>query len=307
MPDRRYAVYAAEPLGHNGLMAAKAEATIDDIATELCGLPPKEFTAARNARAKQTPDAALAAEVRALKKPLLAAWVVNLFARERADELAEALDLAAQLREAQEDLDAQTMSTLTRQRRALIRALAQQARELAAARGEKLTQATADAVEQTLNAAMFDVEAAAAVASGRLIRPLEAGEQVDISEVVAGTPAVSGLPAPPDRPRDELKARRKRKEAAGALRAAESALTRAEREHADLERAWREKNEGADQLDDRAQELDDELARVRAEAERLRRERDELDAERDEAQSRADQARRAVEAAQAALDRLESE
>lgn len=292
-------------LGHNGLMAAKADAAIDDIAAELYALPLEEFTATRNARAKQISDGELAAAVRGLKKPLLAAWVVNLFARERSDELAEALELAGQLREAQEDLDARTLSTLTRQRRALIHALAQQAAELAGSRGEKLTQASSDAVEQTLNAAMFDVDAAAAVASGRLIRPLEAGESIDLTEVLAGTRAASAPRASRTTPTDELKARRRRKEAERALRGAESELAQAERAVDELEHRGSEAGDEAARLDARADELETELARIRNESDRVKRKRDALRDEQAEAQGRADEARSAVAAAQAALDGLE--
>ncbi|NNH04556.1 hypothetical protein HLA99_11950, partial [Microbacterium ulmi] len=45
---------------------------LDEIATELCALPPAEFTAARNARAAAEPERALAAAVKRLPKPSVA-------------------------------------------------------------------------------------------------------------------------------------------------------------------------------------------------------------------------------------------
>ncbi|GGD71436.1 transposase [Microbacterium murale] len=284
-------------------MAAAEHVTLEGIATELYALPLPEFTAARNARAKELDDARLAAEVRALRKPLLAAWVVNLFARERVTELREALDLASDLREAQADLDAAALTSLNRQRRALIRALAQQAEELAAEHGEHITQSTADAVEQTLNAAMFDADAATAVASGRLVRPLEVGgDPAELVDAVAGH--LGDVSAAPAAPVDQVKERRERKAAERALRTAESALTQAERTRDEIDRTRKRVSDQIDRLEERAEELESELARVSKEADRSRRERDALDDGLAEAGTRVEEARTAAAATQAALDRL---
>ena len=286
-------------------MTAEADITLERIAAELYALPPQEFTRARDARVRQIDDAALAKEVKALRKPLLAAWVVNLLAHEQAASLRTALELAQELREAQDDLDARALTALNRQRRGLVRALAQQAGERAGERGEKITRATTDAVEQTLNAAMFRADAAMAVASGRLVRPLDAAgnDPDEIRDAVAG--ALDETPAPRvNRTADEVAARRVRKAAEGELRAARSALAHAERECADLDRKWKNASEHADRLIERASELEAELARVRNDAELRAGERDALDDQRAGARSRIDDAQRTAEAAQAALDRL---
>ena len=63
-----------------------ARSDIDRVAAELYALPPEEFTAARDALARQaraSGQAALANEIRALRKPTQGAWVVNPLARER--------------------------------------------------------------------------------------------------------------------------------------------------------------------------------------------------------------------------------
>lgn len=288
-------------------MASKPDVTLDDIAVELYALPPDEFIRARNARAKKLTDAALATHVLRLRKPLMAAWVVNLFARERADELGQALELARELREAQADLDVGALTALTRQRRALIRALTQEAAELAATRGERMTQATSDAVEQTLNAAMFHAEAAAAVASGRLVRPLEAAGiyPADLADAVAGEFDAAPVEAP--RPVDEVKVRRARKEAERALRTAQNALAQAERDRGELDRLRKRANDQIDRLDERAADLEAELARVGEESSRAARERDALDDDLSEAGARVDEARAATASAQAALDDLRAE
>lgn len=59
-------------------------------ASELYGLPPGDFTAARNERAKAARaegNALLAKQVGRLPKPSTAAWAINMLARRRAQEL----------------------------------------------------------------------------------------------------------------------------------------------------------------------------------------------------------------------------
>lgn len=78
--------------------------TLDDVAEELYGLPPEEFTEVRNARAKEigaTGNRELAAEVRRLPKPTVAAWLANALVRTRATMVEELIALGSELREAQ--------------------------------------------------------------------------------------------------------------------------------------------------------------------------------------------------------------
>jgi len=284
-------------------MAATPDQTLSDIAAELYVLPPDEFTAARNARADELSDSALAKQVRAFRKPLLAAQIVNVFAREHSAELGEALELAEELRDAQADLDAAALTKLSRQRRALIRGLAQQATKLAASRGERVTQATSDAVEQTLNAAMFDADAAAAVASGRLVRPLEpSGDYpAELADAVAGhLDGTTGLTM--GQPVDEVKARRERREAERALRAAEQRMEQAEQECIEIGRAWNAVDEEARRLLERRASLESELDRVSEEMTHAERERDSLDGRRADVRRRWDDTKDAVDAARSALD-----
>lgn len=236
--------------------------SLADIAAELYAGPPAEFIAARTGRAKDAGSAELSSQIRALRKPSVAAWVVNLFARERADRLGQALQLAEELREAQADLDAATLAQLGRQRRALTDQLARDAAALATARGGQVTPATMDAVRQTIAAAFFDPDAAAAVASGRLVRELAAsGAPTDLDEVVAG-----GRPAPLTRttaPTDEVAARRERRAAEARMRDAEQALLRAKRDQSKAQEETRDLARRIDELSRRESELEAALADAR--------------------------------------------
>ena len=179
-----------------------------EIADELYGLSLSDFTPARDALVKEhKADKELAARVKALKKPSLAAWVVNLLVRRDAPQVEQVLAVGAALREAQANLDGEELRALTRQRRQLTAAVTTQARGLAHEEGVKVTQAVADQVEATLTAAMVDEGAAAGVRSGLLVAALTA-TGVGSAEVAgalavpeaAGFVAVPREATPPPRP-----------------------------------------------------------------------------------------------------------
>lgn len=251
---------------------------LEKIAAELYAGSPDAFIAARNARAGAVDDPVLSAAVRALRKPNVAAWVVNLFAGERTARLEQALQLAAELRDAQEDLDAATLSHLGRQRRALTDQLAAEAATLATARGARVSDATREAVRRTISAAFFDPDAAAAVASGRLVRDLEPTGSVDLEAIVAG-----GRPRPPasqGRPNDEVGARRRQRAAERTLREAEKAHERALRAERRAEDEARDAVQRAGRLTERIAELEQELSRVREDAAHAREDADAADRRR---------------------------
>lgn len=251
---------------------------IDAVAAALYGLTPGEFTAARNARASAA-SGPLATRIKALRKPTVAAWAVNLLVGD--GQLGEAVELSAALREAQDDLDAAELGRLGKQRRALVAGLARRAADLVDAAGGSLSPAAKDEVEKTINAAVVDAAAAAAVMTGRLVRTVEASGfgDLDLSEVVAGSvPGVAA--APPARSRDDLAERRARKAAEAAAREAERAANEAERELARLDARLLKARERADHLHERVEDLRADLARVTADADTADVEVDRLDAER---------------------------
>lgn len=242
-------------------------AALDAIARELYAVPPAEFTAARAARAREA-GRALAAQITALRKPSVAAWAVDLMAREGL--LGEAIELGAALREAQEGLDAPALADLGRQRRALCASLAGQAAERASDAGVSVSGAARADIERTLTAAMIDADAAAAVLSARLATAIEATGlgDVDLTGTIGGSIPAAASPEPPS---DDLAERRARKALERAARDAEREAESAEREHAHA--AARE---------DRAQSAVD---RLRARVADLQRELDHTTAELTEAEA----------------------
>ncbi|MEZ3159030.1 transposase [Microbacterium sp. BWT-B31] len=279
-------------------MPTHDDAELDAIAAELYALTPDRFTAARNARAGAS-SRSLAPFVKRLPKPTVAAWVVGLLARE--GQLADALALASALREAQDDLDARELARLGRQRRQLVAALAAQAVELADAAGIAVSASAREDVEKTINAAVLNAAAAAAVMTGRLVKPLEAGafEGDDLAEAVGGSlPQV----AAPAAARDDLAERRARKSAERAAREAERTRNEAERALAQVEARRARVRERADHVRERLGDLRRDLDRLEHEERTLQAELADLDEQQRSTASVARSAREAAERARSTHD-----
>ena len=167
-------------------------ATVTDAARELYGLVPAEFTAARNALAQQAADGGdreLAARIRKLPKPPVAAWAVNALVRHRPDEVDAVLDLGERMRTATAQLDRPALQELGRERHRLLAGLGRAARELGEELGVGVSEAAATEVQQSFQAALADPAATAAVRSGLLVRTL-ASDGLSAPEL-AGAMAVS--------------------------------------------------------------------------------------------------------------------
>ncbi len=171
---------------------------LEDIAGPLYALPYGEFVVARTAAAKDlsaigltaAEQRALAAEVRALPKPSVAAWAVNMLAAHSPEILRELAGLGTEMQAAQDALDAAALRRLAQQRRQLLAGAVKTAHALAAEQGRAISASVATEVEQTLRAATADPGAAAAVQSGCLLRALSA-DGVDVVDL-AGAVAVPG-------------------------------------------------------------------------------------------------------------------
>ena len=158
------------------------------VARALHGLRPEEFTAARTAaeaEARATGDRELAKAVKALRRPALAAWAVNLLVRQRAELVAQVVDLGDSLREAQSLLQGDALRDLAKQRRQLVAAATTEARRLAGREGQRLSDTAIRQVEDTLQAAMTDRAAAEAVLSGLLAQPLASTGLDSLAEMLA--------------------------------------------------------------------------------------------------------------------------
>ncbi|MGK5628535.1 hypothetical protein [Streptomyces sp. URMC 123] len=166
----------------------------DDIVDELYVRHPSEFVAARDRAAAGAPRGQ-AARIRALRRPTLAAWAVNLLVRADRDQVDALLGLGEQLRRAHRELDGTRLRELARQQRRLVAALSQQAADAAAAAGHPVTEGVRREVEATVHAALADPAAARELAGGRLTKalppPVGFGPLIGDGEA-AGGPAEAG-------------------------------------------------------------------------------------------------------------------
>lgn len=281
-----------------------------EIADRLYAAHPDTFVAERDravADARDAGDRELATAVGKLRKPTVAAWLVNLLALRRPDLVADLAELAGHLRSAQRDLRGGELRELSAQRRAVVSALVEQARAVAVAEQPELVRAKLPLtdVESTLTAALADEDVAAQVRSGRLVRTVAYagfGEvprpKLRLVTDGAGPTEVSRAPGRPAADQAE-RAQARRSAAEQALAQAHAGQREA---NAELERAVKAEEDGGR-----------ELAEVEAELAELQRRRTAAEAElsrrklaRKAAERAVSAARRQVGEAQAALEALEA-
>ncbi|SNT18792.1 hypothetical protein SAMN05421812_103615 [Asanoa hainanensis] len=282
-----------------------------DPVVELYTAPPDGFVAARAelvAAAKAAGQADRAKQLGKLRKPTVAAWVVNLLAIRRPELVDQLVELSAALRSAQRQLKGDALRELTRQRREAVGALVKEALALAAkADPGNRAKLPAAEVEATLTAAVSDAEVAEQVRSGRLVRAAsyagfgevprpnlrlvtdEQPEPVDEPDTGAGSKRAAEA---------ERAARRRAIERElGAARAAEKSTAK------DLEKAGKAETDGAAAVE-RAEAALQEAERARADADA---ELGRLRAARKAAERAATQARRRVGDVEAALEALDDD
>ncbi|MEU7751052.1 hypothetical protein AB0B57_28575 [Micromonospora sp. NPDC049101] len=146
-----------------------------ELVQQLYRIPPDRFVAARDAavaEARRAGDPGTARQVARLRRPTVAAWLVNLLAIQRPELVADLVQLADALRTAQRELRGARLRELSAQRRAVVGALVAEVRRLAAAEPDAppASRLPLAEVEATLNAAFSDVEVAEQVRAGRLLR-----------------------------------------------------------------------------------------------------------------------------------------
>lgn len=282
---------------------------LKDVAHELYALGLKEFTKTRNERAaeaRDTGDRELAQDIKALKKPAKAAWVLNMLARRHSAEIEQFLSVGERLRIAQENLDGDQLRELDRKRRQLTNAVTVQGKKLAKSLGEPISDTVASEVEETLRAAMADPGGAAALASGLLIDTFDSSglEPVNLTDVVA-VPSAVKLPTrkeakdrtaesgKDDRAREEAK--RKLKEAEDFLSQAEQEADKAHQEAARAERRREDLRKDRQELQERLKDLEKDLAAAEADAKNAKHDEERAQQKREEARADAEKAKAEVE------------
>jgi len=275
---------------------------LDARLDELFAADPKEFTAVRDALArdlKAAERAEEAAAVKSLRKPTVAVTAVNRVARTHAEQVAALVEIGEDLAalQASRSPDRDELRDLTRQRRTLLVELT----ELAAATTERPDSARSS-ITATLDTASLDAQLRDDLQRGRLTHELSPAARFVLGDDDASAPRASprrparAKQAPP--PRDELAARRARAEL-------EAARERAEEAEASVREHTEAATEATDRLDAAHRhiaELEAALADARAELAELKRA--ERDAQRAERRARTEQERvtSALRAAERAVE-----
>ncbi|WP_323742560.1 hypothetical protein [Nocardioides islandensis] len=282
-----------------------------DIADELYGLPMNDFTPARDAKAKELKGTELAGPVKALKKPSLAAWVVNMLVRHETEQVDQVLAVGAALRDAATSLDGKEMRELTKQRRQLTNAVTARARGVASSLGVKVTQSVADQVEDSLTAAMLDPDCAKALRSGLLVAAMAAtgvGESTAGAAVALpaalGFSATSAPAAPSGRP--DLKVVPDPDADAKKLAAAEAALEAASSAEEAARATYDEADGAVTELEARTMQLQAEIDELKRRLVELEESAEEVDEELDEAEEARTEARTELRKAEQAREQAES-
>ncbi|KIF05052.1 hypothetical protein PL81_15330 [Streptomyces sp. RSD-27] len=227
---------------------------VEQVITELYGLRPVDFTAARNAsvaQARREKDAAAARRIAALRKPTLAVWAAGLFARARPDDAAALLRLGAQLRTAHRELDGTRLRALSHEQHRVIAALARETVQIAGETGERISESVLREIEQIFHALLADEDAGRQWLAGRLTSTPKAPVGFEGVEPAPGAtppspappaprPAKSSSVPPPEAARDvaaERRAREHERRLEAARRTAAEAQTAHERARTEVSRA----------------------------------------------------------------------
>jgi hypothetical protein len=150
--------------------------SLDDIADRLYALPPATFVSARDdevSQARTAGDRDAAKAIGGLRRPTVAAWMVNLLALGRPDELSDLMDIGAAMRAAQSSLKGDELRDLAARRRKAVSRLVRAAAGLATDAGAARSSLPVGEVETTLNAAVADEAIARDVQSGRLVKAIQ--------------------------------------------------------------------------------------------------------------------------------------
>jgi hypothetical protein len=173
-----------------------------DAMVELYGLPPDQFTTARNRLAtalKEAGDAGGSAAVQALRKPTTAAWLANHLVRVAPDQIAELTEFGDELRAVVLAGDGPRLRRLTPRRHDLVQRLVATARTEAATMGRAVTPIVAERLAETLDAALADPGAAKLLRTGQLtsaLRHIGFGVVDERGEPVTVRPLKKTLPPP---------------------------------------------------------------------------------------------------------------
>ncbi|HVF20310.1 MAG TPA: hypothetical protein VNA14_08705 [Mycobacteriales bacterium] len=169
---------------------------------DLFLVEPEEFVAARDALARQLKsrgDAAAVAAVKALRRPTLPVWLLNLVAHDEPDVVEQVRRVGAELRAAQSIAlktgEGAGIREMAAMRRRVVDEVVRAALRLGGERGREVAAAHRDAISATVEAALADDALAAQWASARL-RDVHDATGFNFGDLVTPAPARTARSSP---------------------------------------------------------------------------------------------------------------
>ncbi|QGK70532.1 hypothetical protein GIY23_14275 [Allosaccharopolyspora coralli] len=246
----------------------------DAAADELYAANREDFVARRGELARQAAqdgDRTLSNRVKALRKPTVAAWLVNRVVRDEPGRAAKLAELGASLRTAHEQLAGDRVRELSERRRALQTALVDRAREA----GGDPSRTVLDEVASTFDAVAADEEVGGEVLAGRLTVAVTSDGGWPLPDTAAASTPAAGRASRPRRGKPKEERSPAAQAAEQAVESAREALARAEREdqvaHDETERlraAWESARSRAAETGERLADAREDLAAAQREARR---------------------------------------
>jgi len=265
---------------------------IETVLAELYQSARAEFIPIRDERANQARSAGdrdLAAEITALRKPTVAAWLINHVSEEYPDDLGRLTELGADLRRAHQELAGDRLRDLSRQRNELLRTLDDRTLRVARRAKVAVNDQVADQVRAAFVAALLDADVLATVRTARLSTAPSASADT-------GWPTLQNIPEAPKKPAARKSTSRKPTAERGAVDERKKAH---EQEQADQHKRTEDRKRQVETR--RREELSKakheaklaETARAKANRElaAARKNSEHADAELEEARKRVEQAR----------------
>jgi hypothetical protein len=282
-------------------------------ATALLAVPPARFTAERTAVARALTERGdpAAAAVRALRRPVGLAWVLNRLSRDHPREVRALLEAGDRLRSGQRRAISGAGAEALREAETAVRERARvlrlEAERLLSAEGRPAAAPTLARIELLLRIASTG-PAREALAAASLTREPDVGEAGLSGLTLLAGGAAAAPPPPVSRARGAAAGPSRGSRAAGRTDAAREAKERKEREREARARAAQETRDSARRRRERSRAVASahaEAARARARAEKAERSAERAEKAAREARERAAAAR--AEASRAAARALEVE
>jgi hypothetical protein len=238
-----------------------------DVVAELFGGTREDFLATRTERAREARaagDRDLAKRIGALRKPTVAAWLVNQLVRQHPDDAEALADVAERLGAAHRQGTGDELRAAGQDRRELLHDLDVHIRRLAKQAGVAVSADAATQIDTTFQAALVDPAALREVLAGQLSGAVEFDPSgIDQWSTQAVTrPKLKVVPPPPSSPPEEpspspepdpevSEAEERVSEAESARDKAERSLTKAQRAAERTEESLAEARAALDEAQER--------------------------------------------------------